>query len=182
MATRRMMSHVYLRSPTLRDRDEFLALNRRSMRFFRGVASPMTSPRLYDAYVRRCRTPEFVGLLICRRDDDAIVGSVNVSQIVRGAFNSAYMGYQVFAPFANQGYMTEAIPLVLRYVFTKVKLHRVEANVQPTNRPSIALVKSAGFRREGYSPRYLKIAGRWRDHERWAMTIEDWKQKKRRVR
>jgi [ribosomal protein S5]-alanine N-acetyltransferase len=176
------MSTVYLRSPTLRDRDEFLALNRRSVRFFRGVASPMTSPRLFANYVQRCRTPEFLGLLICRRDDDGIVGSVNVSQIVRGGFNSAYMGYQVFAPFANQGYMTEAMPLVLQYVFTKLKLHRVEANVQPTNGPSIALVRRAGFRREGYSPRYLKIAGRWRDHERWAMTIEDWKQQKRSVR
>jgi ribosomal-protein-alanine N-acetyltransferase len=82
----------------------------------------------------------------------------------------------VYAPFAAQGYMTAALPLVLRYVFVTLKLHRVEANIQPTNIPSIALVKRAGFRKEGYSPRYLKIAGRWRDHERWTMLVEDWKQ------
>ena len=107
--------------------------------------------------------------------DDAIVGYVNLSQIVRGVFQSAYMGYQVFAPYASQGYMTAAMPLVLRLVFRTLKLHRVEANIQPTNAASLAVVRRAGFRKEGYSPRYLKIAGRWRDHERWTMTVEDWR-------
>jgi ribosomal-protein-alanine N-acetyltransferase len=60
-------------------------------------------------------------------------------------------------------------------VFRDLRLHRVEANIQPHNAPSIALVRRAGFTREGYSPRYLKVAGRWRDHERWALTVETWK-------
>jgi len=169
------MGRVYLRAPTAGDRDEFLALNLKSARHFRGLAAPMATPRAFSAYLKRSKTPEFLGILICRRVDDAIVGSANLSQIVRGAFNSAYMGYQVFGPYARQGYMTEAMPLVLRLAFRTLKLHRVEANIQPTNAPSLAVVKRAGFRREGYSPRYLKIAGRWRDHERWAMTIEDWR-------
>jgi [ribosomal protein S5]-alanine N-acetyltransferase len=169
------MVRVYLRAPAARDRDEFLELNRKSARHFRGLASPMISPRAFSAYLKRSNTPEFAGMLICRRNDDAIVGCVNLSQIVRGVFQSAYMGYQVFAPYARQGYMTEAMPLVLRLVFRTLKLHRVEANIQPTNAASLALVRRAGFHREGYSPRYLKIAGRWRDHERWAMTIEDWR-------
>jgi [ribosomal protein S5]-alanine N-acetyltransferase len=168
-------TRVYLRAPTLRDRDEFLALNRRSARLYRGLASPMTSPRVFSAYVDRCGRPDYVGLLVCRREDDAIVGCVNLSQIVRGGFQSACMGYQVFAPYANQRYLTDAMPLVLRVVFGTLKLHRVEANIQPVNVASIALVRRAGFRREGYSPRYLKIAGRWRDHERWALLAEDWK-------
>jgi ribosomal-protein-alanine N-acetyltransferase len=60
-----------------------------------------------------------------------------------------------------------------------LRLHRVEANIQPRNRASIALVKSLGFRQEGYSPRYLKIGGRWRDHERWALLVDDWRPKRR---
>jgi [ribosomal protein S5]-alanine N-acetyltransferase len=70
--------------------------------------------------------------------------------------------------------MTEALPLALRHAFQTLELHRVEANIMPTNRSSLALVTRANFRREGYSPRYLKIAGRWRDHERWALLAEDW--------
>jgi [ribosomal protein S5]-alanine N-acetyltransferase len=93
---------------------------------------------------------------------------------VRGPSQSAFLGYWIGAPYARQGYMTEALQLALRHAFGVLKLHRVEANIMPANRASIALVKRAGFRREGYSPRYLKIAGHWADHERWALAAEDW--------
>ena len=85
--------------------------------------------------------------------------------------------------YAGQGYMTEALRLLLRYAFLKLKLHRLEeANIQPKNVASIALVRRAGFVREGYSRRYLKICGRWRDHERWALIAEDWKRNQRPLR
>lgn len=168
-------ARVFLRSPTMRDRDTFLDLSRRSRRFYRGLASPMTSAAQFARYLGKCRSDRFVGLLVCRAEDAAMVGCVNISEIVRGGFRSAYMGYQAFAPFAGQGYMTAAMPLVLDAVFGNLALHRVEANIQPHNAPSIALVRRAGFLLEGYSPRYLKIAGRWRDHERWAITVETWK-------
>jgi ribosomal-protein-alanine N-acetyltransferase len=71
--------------------------------------------------------------------------------------------------------MKAGIQLVIARAFGAYRLHRLEANIQPTNAPSIALVKGLGFRLEGYSPAYLRIAGRWRDHERWALTVEDWK-------
>ncbi len=64
--------------------------------------------------------------------------------------------------------MTEAADLAVRYAFDTLGLHRVEANIQPGNAPSIALVRRLGFAREGFSPRYLRISGEWRDHERWA--------------
>ena len=70
--------------------------------------------------------------------------------------------------------MTEAMGLGLRFAFEGLGLHRVEANIIPDNRPSIALVKRHGFRKEGFSERYLKIAGSWRDHDRWALTVEEW--------
>lgn len=141
----------------------------------------MISARVFNAYLARTRKPDFAGLLVCRAADDQIVGVFNVSQIVRGAFRSAYLGYQVFAPFAGQRYMTAAMRLVLRYVFNTLELHRIEANIQPGNAASIALVARAGFSREGYSRRYLKVGGRWRDHERWALLVEDWRTHRRRA-
>jgi ribosomal-protein-alanine N-acetyltransferase len=71
--------------------------------------------------------------------------------------------------------MTEGLTLALRWVFGSLHLHRLEANIQPGNEASRALVQRLGYRCEGLSPRYLKIAGRWRDHERWALTVEDWR-------
>jgi ribosomal-protein-alanine N-acetyltransferase len=71
--------------------------------------------------------------------------------------------------------MTGALQLALRHAFRTLKLHRVEANIEPGNEASIALVRRAGFTREGFSQRYLKLGGRWRDHERWALLREDWR-------
>ena len=97
-----------------------------------------------------------------------------MSQIFLGNFRNAYLGYSAFVPFAGQGYMTEALRLVLGEAFGPLGLHRLEANIQPENRSSIALVRRCGFEREGFSPRYLKVGGRWRDHERWAIDRERW--------
>lgn len=173
---------VYLRHPRPEDVVPFIELGRRSRRFCRGLASPLTDRAKFDQWVARSDSDRFRGLVVCRTDDGQMVGVVNLSEIVGGIFRSAYMGYHVFAPYARQGYMTQAMPLVLAYVFETLRLHRVEANIQPTNTASLALVKRAGFLREGYSPRYLKISGRWRDHERWAITAEDWKAAKTRRR
>jgi ribosomal-protein-alanine N-acetyltransferase len=132
------------------------------------------TPAQFRRYLARCERPDFVGLLIRRREDSVIVGALELSQIARGGFQSAYLGYHLGAPFAGQGYMTEALQLATRHAFRVLKLHRLEANIQPSNRESIALVKRLGFRREGTSRRYLKISGQWRDHERWAILKEDW--------
>ena len=169
---------IFLRRPEKTDEAEYLALNRRSASFNRGLASPPIQPEQFAAFLKRCRGDANACFFICRRSDGAILGSINLSQIFRGGFQSAYLGYQIGAEFAGQGYMTEAIALMLRYAFTKLKLHRLEANIQPGNIASIALVKRAGFRKEGFSRRYLKICGRWRDHERWAILAEDWRHKK----
>jgi ribosomal-protein-alanine N-acetyltransferase len=153
------------------------------------VAPPATAAR-YAAYVERFAGPgsrdphraTHVGLLACRVDDDAPVGVFNLSEIVRGAFHSAYLGYYGLAPHDRLGYMGTGLALALQVAFRKLGLHRVEANVQPANVRSIALVKAAGFTREGYSRRYLKLAGRWRDHERWALLAEDWRARAKRTR
>ena len=173
---------VYLREPTRRDEREMIARNQASRPIHRGWVAPPTDATAFADWMKRLREPWVKGFLVCRIEDGAIVGVFMLNQIVRRLFQSAYMGYYAERPFNRQGYMTEGLQLVLRHTFMTVKLHRVEANIQPENVASIALVKRAGFRLEGFSPRYLKISGRWRDHQRWAMTIDDWQRLRRQPR
>jgi len=173
---------VYLREPASRDQAEIIARNAASRALHRGFVTPPTTTKTFAEWMVRCRQPNVQCFLVCRIEDGAITGVVTLSQIVRRLFQSAYMGYHAVQPYAGTGYMTEGLQLVLRHTFLAMKLHRVEANIQPENAASIALVKRAGFRLEGFSPRYLKISGRWRDHQRWAMTIDDWRRLRRRPR
>jgi len=115
-----------------------------------------------------------VGLIARRAGTGAIVGIVNISEIVRGPLQGAFLGFHAMADQAGQGLMTDAVRLAVNHAFRQLGLHRLEANIQPANARSIALVRRLKFRLEGFSPRYLHIAGGWRDHERWAVTREDW--------
>ena len=168
-------ARVYLRRPARLDRDQFVSLMRASRSFHRPWATAPTDDDRFAAYLADARRPDFEAMLLCRHEDDAILGFFNLSQIVRRGLQSAYLGYAIGKPFAGQGYMREGIELVLRHAFVTLRLHRVEANIQPGNAASIALAAGAGFRREGFSPRYLKIGGRWRDHERWAILSDEWR-------
>ena len=165
-------NRVVLRRPTARDLDELLALHRESHAFHRGWASPARTRAGVRDYLKRCRGDDYDGLLVCA--GGAIVGVFNLSQIFRRAFQNASLGYYAHVDHAGLGYMREGLRLVLRHAFRTLGLHRIEANIQPGNVDSKRLARHAGFRREGCSPRYLKIGGRWRDHERWAMTREEW--------
>ena len=164
---------VRIRPIEYADRDEFLTLVRQSRELHRPWAYPPDRPDQFDDLVARSRREDVVTLVACRTDDDAIVGVLTISQIVRGAFQSAYLGYYGHQRHARQGYMRAALQEVLDYAFGTLALHRLEANIQPGNEPSAALARGAGFRLEGFSPRYLLIGGRWRDHERYAITAEE---------
>lgn len=170
---------VSLRSLRATDAAEYIALNRRSRRFYAGLASPARTRAAFRALLRRSRSPQHKCWLIVRDPDQVIVGAIELSQIVGGKFRSAYLGYHIGAPFAHRGYMQQALTSVLTLVFGRLRLHRVEANIQPHNLASIRLVRRLGFRREGYSRRYLKIGGRWQDHERWALLVEDWRRSRK---
>ena len=164
---------VTLRAVEYSDRDEFLAMVRRSRELHRPWAYPPERSDQFDELVARSHRDDVVTLLACRTEDGAIVGVFTISQIVRGSFQSAFLGYYGHAGHARRGYMREALELVLDHAFGPIALHRIEANIQPGNAASIALATGAGMRLEGYSPRYLLIGGRWRDHERYAITVED---------
>ncbi len=169
------ITRVFLRAPAVTDEEEFISLMRTSRSFHRPWATAPTDSERFAAYLTDSQRPDFEAMLLCRSQDLAILGFFNLSQIVRRSLQSAYLGYAVGKPFSGQGYMREGIHLVLRHAFQDLRLHRIEANIQPGNHASIALARGAGFTREGFSPRYLKIGGRWRDHERWAILDDDWR-------
>jgi ribosomal-protein-alanine N-acetyltransferase len=128
----------------------------------------------------RSRVPPTGGsLVVLRPEDGQLAGYFGLSQIFYGRFRSAYLGYYAFVPLAGQGYMRSGLELVLDHAFGKLRLHRVQASIQPGNERSIGLVRGAGFVKEGYGRRYLKIGGRWRDHEHWVMLAEDRKRLRR---
>ena len=167
---------VHLRRVEAADRAAFLRAVRASRRLHRPWAYPADTPAGFAALVER---PGAESYLIVRNEDDALAGAATLGNIVLGHLRAAYLGYEAFVPFDGRGYMTEGLALVLRHAFGTLGLHRVEANVQPENERSIALVERLGFRREGYSPRYLKVGGRWRDHVRFAMLADEFRPARR---
>ncbi len=170
----RSRAGVRLERPSLARAEAFLAAVRRSRALHgRWVRAPSTREQ-FEAFVAHADTPSQLSYLVCTGSGD-LAGVVNVSEIVRGAFRSAYLGYYALVPLAGRGHMRAGVAAVIRRAFGMLRLHRLEANIQPGNARSIALVRSLGFELEGYSPNYLKIAGRWRDHERWALRSELWR-------
>src|SRR3954451_1601034 len=169
------MPRVGIRPPAEADEAAFTAAMRGSRSLHRPWVKMPETQADYSAYLDRSRRDNAAFFLAHRVQDDAIVGFLNISEIIRGRLQSAFLGYGGVIGHEGQGYMREALQLVLREAFTTLGLHRLEANIQPANRGSIALAKSCGFEREGFSARYLKIGGRWRDHERWAIRAESWR-------
>lgn len=180
MSQRVRERRVVLRPPTRRDEAAFLAAVRRSRALYGCYANPPQTAERFAAALARLRDPSHESFLVVTVAADELVGVINLNEIVRGPFQGAYLGYYAFEPFAGQGLMTEGLSLVVAKAFGELRLHRLEANIQPDNARSLGLVQRLGFQREGYSPRYLKLAGRWRDHERWALLREDWRTRRRR--
>jgi ribosomal-protein-alanine N-acetyltransferase len=164
-----VVARIHLRQATLADQREFLASVKASRALHHVWVSAASTPNQFRAFIERMSRPENCALLVCERVSNRIVGVINITNIVLGVFRSGYLGFYAFAGFERRGLMHEGLRAAVRHAFDKLKLHRLEANIQPGNTASVALVKSCGFSKEGYSPRYLKIGGRWRDHERWAI-------------
>lgn len=104
---------------------------------------------------------------------EEFVGQVTVGAIARGSANSAYLGYWIARRFAGRGIMPTALAMVVDHCFGPAGLHRVEANIRPENAASRRVVEKLGFRLEGTRERYIHIAGAWRDHLSYALTVEE---------
>lgn len=160
-------SSIYLRKPDMGDKPEITAAFIRSAE----LHTPWTFPP--ESYEKYLSQP--FRYLVCHEKTHAILGSYNISEIVRGWFQSAYLGYEAFAPYQRQSFMHQGMALLLNEAFNNLNLHRLEANIQTDNHASIALVRKSGFTKEGFSPKYLRVGGKeWRDHERWAIVNNNW--------
>lgn len=171
------MNTIIIREPVLEDKNNFTAAMQRSQVLHHPwVKAPQTSQE-FDEYLQRCQQDNHKGFLVCDLAGN-IVGVFNLNEIVYGSFQSTYLGFYAVADYAGHGHMSAGLKLVLQTVFKDMQLHRLEANIQPNNIRSINLIKNNSFRKEGFSTNYLKINDVWRDHERWAITLEDFEQTK----
>ena len=135
------------------------------------VQVPMSS-KAFQKYVLEMNTADDRAWAVTRSDTGALAGVVELRDIFYGDFKNAYVIYYGFQPHLRQGLMRQAVELAIGIAFKRLKLHRLEANIQPDNLASIALVRACGFSKEGFSPRFLKKNCQWRDHERWAMLAD----------
>ncbi len=170
-------NRVYLRFPVQRDWRNWAALRAESRDFL----APWEPTWAYDALTRgafrrrlkmyktEMRQGVTYSFLIFRRVDDVLLGGITLSNLRRGVAQSATLGYWIGSPHCNQGYMTDSLAAILEFAFSRIGLHRIEAACLPANEASRRLLLRSGFREEGYAREYLRISGRWQDHQLFAI-------------
>jgi [ribosomal protein S5]-alanine N-acetyltransferase len=170
---------VYLRPLARSDAAAVIRLTNQSARRCPGLVRRFKGRAQFAEFWKRYERDDCFGFMICRKEDGEPVGGISLFEVIHQSRKSGVVGYLIGAAFFRQGYATEALQLVLRFAFRQLKLHRIEANIQAHNMASLALVKRAGFIHEGNMRGFLKIAGRWRDHQRWTILAEDWRGRRR---
>ena len=163
---------TFFRPVNAADRREFLALTQDGRDFHSPWIKPPLTAHTFRAYLRRNERDDHLGFAICLRDGGEMVGVVNINHILGGALRSGTVAYFAAKKHAGKGYMREGLTQVKEHAFQELRLHRLEANIQPGNTASQALVRGCGFALEGVAPGFLYINGAWRDHERWAAVDE----------
>jgi [ribosomal protein S5]-alanine N-acetyltransferase len=114
-------------------------------------------------------------LWISPRDDlSRVIGQVHFANVVRGAFHCCHLGFAIDARYEGRGVMRASLERAIAFAWRELRLHRIEANHRPENVRSAALLRRLGFVSQGFAPRYLHIAGAWRDHVLTALLNDDW--------
>lgn len=178
MSAANQRNRVSLATPTAEGENEFLDAVFGSETLHHPWVFPPRTHEQYLGYLERIRNGRTIANLIRLTTGNRLGGVINVSEPVMGIFQSAYLGFYAFAGCEHQGLMTEGLALVLDRAFNEPGFHRLEANIQPANSGSAALVRKLGFRKEGSSPKYLFIDGAWRDHDRWAILSDEWPERR----
>ena len=173
---------VFIRPPEVADWPSWAELRTVSRAFLTPWEPTWPADALSRAAYRRrlarysadWREDEGYNFLVFRAADKRLLGGLGLSNVRRGVAETGSLGYWIGAPHARQGYMTEALGLVLAFAFEQLRLHRVEAACLPINDASRSLLLTLGFTQEGYARRFLCIDGAWRDHLLFALLQEDW--------
>jgi len=174
---------VTLRSPSPADRAEFVELRQQSRAHLEKWEPIPPSgldpfgPGCFDREIEHASTEREQRWVIIENTTGRIAGRITLGNIERGPFNNGRFGYWLGVGFEGRGLMSEGLKLAVGHAFTPIAegglgLHRVCANIMPSNVRSRALLERVGFVKEGYSEKYLQIRGVYADHERWAMTVE----------
>lgn len=180
-------NRVALRAPKPTDAQRLVEIQFDSQDFF-APWIPTPTPEIFDVGTtrkrivqerREFRADRAYKMVFTLGQDGPIIGRVSLSQVFRGVFQNAYIGYYIDNRYKRQGLTSEAVRLALDTAFGPLRLHRVQAAIMPYNEASLALARSVGFRLEGTAERYLQIAGRWQDHSIFAMTAEEWRKDER---
>ena len=156
---------------------------RENRSFHEPWVQPPDTPQAFRTFmINRNRSDRYERFLVLRVEDDRLIGVINLNEIVRGVTQTAYLAYYGSQHACGTGAMAEGLQLIMRHAFDRMKLHRLEAGIQPGNERSIRFVKRAGFRCEGLARKLIQINGVWCDHERWAILDEEWRQTQRKPR
>ncbi len=131
---------------------------------FKALLKEQSDHRKADQYYR---------LGVFNKKTGALMGTVSAMNVVRGVTHSCYLGYFINNNYWGQGYGKEAALGMIHFCFKEMKLHRVEAGVEPTNRRSIMLAKSLGLRKEGLKKRMIFLRGAWLDCTMYSATCEE---------
>ena len=171
---------VYLRYPRIGDYVHWARLRGESREFLSKWEPAWADDELTKGAFRRrikryhkeTRLDSAYVFFVFRVSDDMLIGGCTLSNVRRGVTQCCALGYWIGAPFARQGYMTDAMAALIPFVFGTLGLHRIEAACLPGNEASRNLLTKAGFREEGLAKRYLLINGEWSDHVLFAL-LED---------
>lgn len=172
---------VSLRVPQMPDYPAWAELRSMSREFLTPWEPEWTSSELTRAsfrrrlkyYARDLSEDLGYAFFIFRNIDKQLVGGLTLSNVRRGVTQACTLGYWVGAPYARQGFMSDALAAVVPFVFDNLRLHRIEAACLPHNQASMQLLEKSGFFREGLARRYLKINGAWQDHITFALIEDD---------
>jgi ribosomal-protein-alanine N-acetyltransferase len=173
---------VALRAPRLSDATRIVEIRARSREYLEPWV-PVPGPDEFDVTQARVRirrdrrdirADRHYRFCMTLGEDGPVIGRVALSQVFRGIFQNAYLGYWIDVEHHGRGLTTEGVRLTLDVAFREIGLHRVQAAIMPHNAASLAVARKCGLRQEGRAERYLQIAGSWQDHLLFAVTAEDW--------
>ena len=170
------MVEIYLQEPTLDNQDNFIRTMHLSQHIHHPWLQAPSTPEEYRKYLEKYQasTTNKSYLVFAKDNPEQILGVINLNEIIRGCFHNAFLAYYASCYGVGKGVMLQALKLVIDQAFNQLNLHRIEANIQPTNVKSIQFIQRAGFRNEGMAHSYLFIDGVWQDHLRFALLNHDW--------